>query len=95
MPPPPDPAPPDPAAIRAEAVAEARAVLDLCALAGRPEMASGFLEAGTPLAEIRQRLLAARADAEPEITTSHPQPGRTAAARPWGDVIARTFRRKG
>ena len=95
MPPPPDPAPPAPAAIRAEAVAEARAVLDLCTLAGRPEMASGFLEAGTPLAEIRQRLLAARAEAEPEISASHPQPGHAAAAKPWGDVIARTFRRKG
>ena len=35
------------------------------------------------------------AEAEPEITPHHPQPGRSATTRPWGDVIARTFKLKG
>jgi hypothetical protein len=90
----PDP-PPDPAAVRAAALAEARAVVDLCALAGQPARAGAFLAAGTPLDEIRTALLAARVGAEPELDSRHPQPGRPADARPWGEVIARTFRRKG
>ena len=43
---PPTGAPPDPAAIRAEAIGHARAVVDLCRLAGQPQMAGRFLEAG-------------------------------------------------
>ena len=38
---------------------------------------------------------ATRAEAVPEISAAHPQPGRPSGARPWGDVIARTFRLKG
>jgi ATP-dependent protease ClpP protease subunit len=36
---------PDPASIRAEAIAHARAVVDLCRLAGQPQMAGRFLDA--------------------------------------------------
>jgi ATP-dependent protease ClpP protease subunit len=89
-----DPAP-EPAAIRAEIVAHAAAVIDLCALAGLPLQARRFLEAGASLDEVRAALLAARADATPEVTALHPQPGRPADARPWGEVIARTFKPRG
>ena len=42
-----------------------------------------------------QALLAAKAGAEPEIVPHHPQPGRSSAARPWGEIVARTFKLKG
>lgn len=84
--------PPDAATIRAEALAHARAVVDLCRIAGQPQLATGFLADETSLDEVRKALLDARADAEPEISASHPQPGPGKEARPWGDVIARTFR---
>jgi ATP-dependent Clp protease protease subunit len=93
--PPPSGAPPDPAAIRAEAIGHARAVVDLCRLAGQPQMAGQFLERDASLDEVRAALLAAKAEVEPEIAPHHPQPGRSSAARPWGEIVARTFRSKG
>ena len=87
--------PPDAVAIRADAIAHARAVIDLCRLARQPQMAGRFLEQDTPLDEIRAALLDAKAEAEPEITPHHPQPGRSSAARPWGEIVARTFKLKG
>lgn len=86
---------PDASAIRAEAMAHARIVIDLCGLAGQPEMAGRFLEVDAGLDEVRKRLLAAKAEATPNITAAHSQPGRSAATNPWGDVIARTFKTKG
>ncbi|WP_084861245.1 head maturation protease, ClpP-related [Salibaculum halophilum] len=86
---------PDPASIRAEAIDHARAVVDLCRLAGQPQMAGRFLEEDASLDAVRAALLDARAEAQPEITPHHPQPGRSATTRPWGDVIARTFKLKG
>ncbi|WP_397544450.1 head maturation protease, ClpP-related [Roseovarius salis] len=86
---------PEPAAIRAEAIAHARAVVDLCRLAGQPQMAGRFLEEDASLDAVRAALLDARAETAPEITPHHPQPGRSATTRPWGDVIARTFKLKG
>ena len=86
---------PDPAAARTEAMDYARAVVDLCRLAGQPQMAAGFLEREVPLEEVRAALLAARAEADPEITSHHPQPGKGVQARPWADIINRTFKRKG
>lgn len=88
-------APPDPSAIRAEAIGHARAVIDLCRLAGQPQMAGRFLEKDASLDEVRTALLAAKAEAEPEIAPHHPQPGRSSAARPWGEIVARTFKLKG
>ena len=82
---------PDATAIRAEAIAHARAVVDLCRLAGQPQMAGRFLEEDASLDAVRASLLDARADAEPQITPHHPQPGPNPTTRPWGDVIARTF----
>lgn len=92
---PPDPASfgLDPATIRAEAIAHARSVIDLCRLAGQPQMAGRFLEEDASLETVRAKLLAARAEAEPQISPHHPQPGPTTTTRPWGDVIARTFRK--
>ena len=86
---------PDASTIRAEAIAHARAVIDLCRLAGQPQMAGKFLEEDASLDAVRAKLLAARAEATPPITSHHPQPGPNPTARPWGDVIARTFKLKG
>jgi ATP-dependent Clp protease protease subunit len=83
------------ASIRAEALTHARAVVDLCRLAGQPQMAGRFLERDTGIDDVRAALLATRAEAEPDISAAHPQPGRPSGACPWGDVIARTFRLKG
>jgi ATP-dependent protease ClpP protease subunit len=86
---------PDATAIRAEVIAHARAVVDLCRLAGQPQMAGRFLEEDVSLDAVRANLLDARAAAEPQITPHHPQPGPNPTTRPWGDVIARTFKLKG
>lgn len=86
---------PDPDTIRAEAMAHAKAVVDLCRLAGQPQMAAGFLERETNLEAVRAALLQARAKSDPDISAVHPQPGPGAVAKPWGDVIARTFKPKG
>lgn len=85
----------DPTAIRRDAIAHACAVVDLCRLAGQPQMAGRFLEEDASLDAVRSSLLAARAEAEAQISPHHPQPGPTPTARPWGDVIARTFKLKG
>ena len=91
-----DHAAPDAQAIRTEAIAHARAVIDLCRLAGQPQMAGRFLEEDVGLEDVRSRLLAAKATAAPDITSSaHAQPGRATTMNPWGEVIARTFKTKG
>jgi hypothetical protein len=76
-------------------MAYAKTVVDLCRLAGQPQMAAGFLAADTSLDDIRKALIDARAAKEPDISATHPQPGPAPQAKPWGDVIARTFKRKG
>ena len=86
---------PDPATIRSEAMAYAKTVVDLCRLAGQPQMAAGFLSAETSLEDIRKALIDARAADDPDISSTHPQPGPAPQAKPWGDVITRTFKRKG
>jgi ATP-dependent Clp protease protease subunit len=83
------------AMVRAEAIAHARAVIDLCRLAGQPQMAGRFLEEDVGLDEVRNRLLSAKAEATPDITAAHAQPGRAATTQSWGEVIARTFKTKG
>jgi ATP-dependent Clp protease, protease subunit len=86
---------PDAGTIRAEAIGHARAVIDLCRLAGQPQLAGRFLDGDSSLDDVRASLLAARAEAEPEIAPHHPQPGRNSAARPWGEIVARTFKLRG
>ena len=105
--PPPDPGAPlvsdaasavptiDAATMRADVLAHARAVVDFCRLAGQPHMAGLFLERDAGLDEVRAALLALRVGEEADISAAHPQPGRPSGARPWGDVIAHTFRLKG
>lgn len=85
----------DATTVRAEAIAHARAVIDLCRLAGQPQMAGRFLEEDASLDDVRNRLLAAKAEATPDISAAHAQPGRAATTNPWGEVIARTFKTKG
>jgi ATP-dependent protease ClpP protease subunit len=93
--------PPDPLAhpsadrIRDDVMAHARAVVDLCALAGLPQMAGRFLAENATVEEVRAALLAARAETGHEIDPRHAQPGRASGAKPWGDVIAHTFRPRG
>jgi len=91
----PAPEPPNPVAIHNEVMTYAKAVVDLCRLAGQPQMAASFLTAETSLEDIRKALIDVRAANEPEISAAHPQPGSAPQAKPWGDVIARTFKRKG
>ncbi|MBW7947025.1 MAG: Clp protease ClpP [Sphingomonadaceae bacterium] len=79
----------DPTAIRRDAIAHARAVIDLCRLAGQPQSAGRFLEEDASLDAVRSCLLAARTEAEAQISPHHPQPGPIPSARHWGDVIAR------
>ena len=86
---------PDPTEIRSEAMTYAKTVVDLCRLAGQPQMASGFLSAETSLEDIRKALIDARAADDPDISSTHPQPGAAPEAKPWGDVIARTFKNMG
>lgn len=84
------------AAVRAEVMSHARAVIDLCHLAGQPHMAGLFLEEDLGLDMVRSRLLAAKVEAEAlAIDALHAQPGRGIGSTPWGDVIARTFKSKG
>lgn len=44
-------------------------IAQLCALAGRTDLIAGFLEARTTPERVRSQLLAARADASPEIAS--------------------------
>ena len=86
----------DAATVRAEAIAHARAVIDLCRLAGQPQMSGRFLEEDVGLDEVRSRLLSAKVEITTDIiTAAHAQPGRAATTHSWGDVIARTFKTKG
>ncbi len=86
---------PDLTAVRSEVMAYAKTVVDLCRLAGQPQMAAGFLEAETSLEDVRKALIDARAAVDPDISVHHPQPGTSSDSRPWADVIAKTFKRKG
>ena len=90
---------PDPAAIRSEAMAYAKTVVDLCRLAGQPQMAASFLTSEASLEDIRKALIDAKAANEADISSTHPQPGpahhANFPAKPWGDVIARTFKDMG
>lgn len=49
------------AAARAEGFADAEAIVDLCAIAGKPEMAGDFIKKRTSSADVRKQLLATKA----------------------------------
>ena len=66
---------------------DAQEVAELCALAGCPERISGYLAARTSPAKVRSQLLAAQADASPEITSRiAPDAARPAASNPLIDA---------
>lgn len=70
---------------RAQALAYVREVTDLCALAGKPEMATAFIEKDAKTADIRKELLDARAsaDAARDVSTqtlAHAGAAKTAGA---------------
>ena len=50
-------------------VADAVEVAQTCTLAGRTDLIAGFLEAKASPAKVRSRLLAAKAEASPEIVS--------------------------
>jgi len=50
-------------------VADAIEIAQTCTLAGRTDLIAGFLEAKASPAQVRSQLLAAQADASPEIVT--------------------------
>ena len=57
------------------------------------ELGQMFARAGVKVTLVcRSHLLA---EAEPEIAPHHPQPGRSSAARPWREIVARSFNLKG
>lgn len=61
--------PPQPAATAAMTVADAVEIAQTCTLAGRTDLIAGFLEAQTSPTKVRSQLLAAQADASPEIVS--------------------------
>ena len=66
-----DPAghPAQPSAAATLNVADAIEIAQTCTLAGRADLIAGFLEANTAPAKVRSHLLAAKADASPEIVS--------------------------
>ena len=84
-----DPAgnPPQPSAATAMTVADAVEIAQTCTLAGRTDLIAGFLEAQASPAKVRSQLLAAQADASPEITSRiTPDAVRPAASNPLIDA---------
>lgn len=69
MAPAPDPNLTASAATMASSMADAIEIAQTCTLAGRTELIAGFLEAHATPAQVRSQLLAAQADASPEIVS--------------------------
>jgi hypothetical protein len=69
-------------------VADAIEIAQTCQLAGRADLIAGFLEASTAPATVRSQLLAAQADASPEIVTriGPDAAGASAASNPLVDA---------
>ena len=68
-------------------VADALEIAQTCTLAGRTDLIAGFLETQTAPATVRSRLLAAQAEASPEISSRiTPDAARPAASNPLIDA---------
>ena len=68
-------------------VADAVEIAQTCALAGRTDLIAGFLEAQSSPAKVRSQLLAAQAEASPEITSRiAPDAARPVASNPLIDA---------
>ena len=64
-------------------VADAVEIAQTCTLAGRTDLIAGFLEAQSSPAQVRSQLLAAQAEASPEITSRiAPDAARPVASNP-------------
>ena len=84
-----DPAgsPAQPSAAATLNVADAIEIAQTCTLAGRADLIAGFLETNTAPATVRSRLLAAQAEASPEITSRiAPDAARPLASNPLIDA---------
>lgn len=91
------------AAAREEARAEIGAIVDMCAIAGKPGLVAQFINSKTSAEDVRKQLLAAKvAENGPELNSSV-MPGADAAkpgvasqgkAKPWKEVIAALSGRK-
>lgn len=82
-----DSTPEPPAATSAMGVADAVEIAQTCTLAGRTDLIAGLLEANTAPATVRSQLLAAQAQASPEITSRiAPDAARAPASNPLIDA---------
>jgi hypothetical protein len=71
-------------------VLEAIEIAQTCTLAGRADLIAGFLEAQVTPAQVRSQLLAAQADASPEIVSRiAPDAAASAASNPLIDAAKR------
>jgi ATP-dependent Clp endopeptidase proteolytic subunit ClpP len=74
----------------------ARRVADLCALAGRDDLTAGFLTKAVPVADVRRRLLKARADGEVRTSNARGAVVKTKAedvAKGWDTAVAKLGKR--
>ena len=84
---PPQPSVASPATATALSVADAVEIAQTCTLAGRTDLIAGFLEAQSSPAPVRSQLLAAQAEASPEITSRiAPDAARPVASNPLIDA---------
>lgn len=84
---PPQPSATATATATALSVADAVEIAQTCTLAGRTDLIAGFLEAQFSPAKVRSQLLAAQAEASPEITSRiAPDAARPAASNPLIDA---------
>ena len=78
---------PQPSPASAMSVADAIEIAQTCTLAGRTDLIAGFLEAQASPAKVRSQLLAAQADASPEIVTRIGPDAATAATVAAGNPL--------
>ena len=84
---PPQPSVASTATATALSVADAVEIAQTCTLAGRTDLIAGFLEAQSSPAQVRSQLLAAQAEASPEITSRiAPDAARPVASTPLIDA---------
>ena len=84
---PPQPSVASTATATALSVADAVEIAQTCTLAGRTDLIAGFLEAQSSPAQVRSQLLAAQAEASPEITSRiAPDAARPVASNPLIDA---------
>jgi enoyl-CoA hydratase/carnithine racemase len=65
-----------------QALAYSKTVVELCALAGMPNKAAGFIGASTSLDDVRAKLLAAKANGYQPLDVAQPQ----ANQKPWAQM---------